>query len=336
MLGPVLDRDASSAWRWTDLGEVLSGAAAQYCYRQAGDLAPYDPQILYAIGDFDATHGNQRAALARFAAILGLRNVQGGDNAAHNVFVYYERTGIRKNGRLDEAIPDGPSARAYLRYLMRESAPGDLTGLWQWMRDKSFIDQPLTVEYVDFLFRRKRYDAAQVAWLRGFAGRGDGYSRISPVFNGGFEYELTGGVPDWRLDGLEGVRMRRDHGSRFDGEFSLRIDFSGNDNPDFHHAAQTVFVQPGTWRFEAHARTANITSDQGIRFRIVSPRDGRVLAETEALTGSNDWRRLETTFQIPRGTSLVDVQLARRRSLRIDNQLTGTAWIDAVKLTLVP
>src|SRR5215472_8382468 len=53
VLGPVLDRDASSAYRWTDLGEVFTSAddlpKAAYCYRRAGELAPWDPQILSAI-----------------------------------------------------------------------------------------------------------------------------------------------------------------------------------------------------------------------------------------------------------------------------------------------
>src|SRR5436190_18922939 len=46
VLGPVLERDASSAYRWTDLGEVFSGAGdrsrAVYCYRRAEELAPHD------------------------------------------------------------------------------------------------------------------------------------------------------------------------------------------------------------------------------------------------------------------------------------------------------
>jgi hypothetical protein len=244
--------------------------------------------------------------------------------------------GVRKNGLLEQAIPDAASARDYLRYLMQEGDTAAVREVWQWMRGKTFDDEPLTIDYVDFLFRKKQFDAAEDAWLQHFAARKDGYSRLSPVFNGGFEYELTRGIPDWHFDGSDGVKVRRDHASRFEGEFSLRVDFSGNDNPDFHEVHQTVFVQPGTYRFEAHARTANITSDQGIGFRIFSVQDGKPLAETEALTGTNDWKRLDTTLEVPRGTSLVSVQLARRRSLRIDNQLTGTAWVDAVKLIRVP
>jgi hypothetical protein len=168
--------------------------------------------------------------------------------------------------------------------------------------------------------------------FRGTQGR---VWEVIPVFNSGFEYESSSGVPDWHFDGLNGVSVVRDRASHFEGQFSLRIDFSRKDNLDFHHVQETVFVQPGIYRFDAHARTEKITSDQGIRFRIVSARDGEALAETDALTGTNDWKRLNSTVRIPHGIRVVSVQLTRLPSLRFDNQLSGTAWIDDVKLTRV-
>jgi hypothetical protein len=336
---PVLERDASSAYRWTDLGEIYSRAddqrRAEYCYRRAEELAPHDPQILYAVGDFYAAEGRTSAAVTRFAGILTLMTATKTDVLTNGVFNYYERIGIRRLGLLGQAIPDAENARAYMRYTMQQAEPLAAQEVWQWIRQKAFEDEPLTIAWVNFLFAKKEFEAAEDAWTQGFAGRKDGYGPLAPVFNGGFEYAWTGGVPDWRFDGWNGVKVVRDHASRFEGEFSLRIDFSGNDNPDFHHVQETVFVEPGVYRFEAHARTEKITSDQGIRFRIVSGQDGKPLAQTDALTGTNDWKRLNTMVQIPHGTRLVTVEVTRQRSIRIDNQLTGTAWIDDVKLTRV-
>jgi tetratricopeptide (TPR) repeat protein len=339
VIKPVLERDASSAYRWTDLGEIFSRAddklRAEYCYRRAEELAPHDPQILYAVADFYANEGRIFAAVRRFAAILTLMTATKSDILTNGVFNYYERIEIRKLGLLEQAIPDAENARAYTRYMIQKGDPLAAKEVWQWIRGRAFDDEPLTIGYVNFLFQKKEFDAAEVAWTQCFAGRKDGYGRLLPVFNGGFEYEWTGGVPDWRFDGWNGVRVVRDHASSFEGQFSLRIDFSGNDNPDFHHVQETVFVQPGVYRFEAHVRTEKVTSDQGILFRIVSARDGKALAETDALTGTNDWKRLNSTVQIPHGTRLVMVELTRLRSIRIDNQLTGTVWIDDVKLTRV-
>jgi hypothetical protein len=335
VLGAVLNRDASSAYRWTDVGEVLTGNGdlqrAEYCYRKAAELAPFDPQILLAAGNFYTTQGKTQAAVALFAGVLKLSN--SGDILTHNVFVYYERLGVRNKGMLEQAIPDASNARAYLRYLIQSAPESSARGVWQWIRKKEYDDDPVTIEYVNFLVEKKQLDSAEDAWLEHFGGRQDGYSRTSPVFNGGFEEEFTGGLPDWHVDGIAGVKVKRDHASRFDGQYSLRVDFTGNDNPDFHHVQQTVFVEPGKYRFEAHARTSEITSEQGVGFRVVSLPEGKTLASTDALTGTNDWKRLDATFEIPRGDRMVAVQFTRRRSIRIDNQLTGTAWIDAVKLT---
>jgi hypothetical protein len=337
VLGAVLNRDASSAYRWTDMAEVLAGGgnrqSAEYCYRRAGELAPHDPQILMAVGNFYVVEGNRQAAVAQLAAVLS--GADPGDVLTNNVFVYYERLGIRENGLLDQAIPDAVTARDYMRYLIRKGG-SDPVDLWQWMQGKNYSDELLTIDYTNFLLQKRHVDAAEDVWAVGFAGRKDGYSKSSPLFNGGFEYEFTGGVPDWRFSGPDNVKVKRDHASRFDGQFALRVDFTGNDNPDFHHVEQTVFVEPGTYRFEAHLRTKDITSDQGIGFRLVSAVDNKTLAETETLTGTNDWKRLGATMEVPRENRLVYVQLTRRRSIRIDNQLTGTAWIDAVRLTRAP
>lgn len=339
VLSPVLDRDSSSAYRWTDLAEAFTGAGdhvrAGYCYRRAGELAPHDPQILLAVGDFYFNQGDYRAAVGRFSAVLKLMEAPSGDPLTQNVFVYYERMGIRRQNLMDEAIPDAANARAWLRYLMAQASPAAAGDAWAWLRAHDFEDEPLTIDYTDYLYRKGKFDAAQEAWLSHFAGRRDGYSRLSPVFNGGFEYAFTRAVPDWRFDSIDGVQVRRDHALRFSGEYSLRIDFSGNDNPDFHHVRETVFVEPGAWRFEAHVRTEGITSDRGVGFRI-APLEGKPFAETETLTGTNDWKRLNATVEVPGGTRLLQIEVVRPRSIRIDNQLTGTAWIDDVKLTRIP
>jgi hypothetical protein len=188
---------------------------------------------------------------------------------------------------------------------------------------------------VNFLVARKQFENAQDAWISQYSVRQDGYSRLSPVFNGGFENEFTGGIPDWRIEPLKGLSARRDHAPVFEGQYSLRIDFTGNDNADFHQVQETVFVEPGEYRLEAHVMTRDITSEQGIRLRVVSP-ENRILGETDDIIGTSDWKRLTAAVVVPPGVRLANLQIARRRSLRIDNQLTGTAWVDAVKLIRIP
>ena len=53
---------------------------------------------------------------------------------------------------------------------------------------------------------------------------------------------------------------------------------------------------------------------------------------TERLVGTNDWKKVEQTITVPRDMELLHVQVVRQPSLKFDNQINGTAWIDSVRL----
>jgi hypothetical protein len=98
-----------------------------------------------------------------------------------------------------------------------------------------------------------------------------------------------------------------------------------------------AWVTPGPCRFTAQVRTQGITTHQGIQFRILDAQaPARLDLTTAQLQGTHPWMRLERTFQVPAQTHLLAVQVLRRPSLKLDNKITGTAWIDAVSLTPSP
>lgn len=101
----------------------------------------------------------------------------------------------------------------------------------------------------------------------------------------------------------------------------------------YNHVSQREVVKPGTYRFEAEMRASEITTDQGVGFRIVDAEDGRRLdVRTERLRGTTDWRRVELRFRTPERTKLVEIQVVREPSLKFDNKISGTVWIDEVVL----
>jgi tetratricopeptide (TPR) repeat protein len=334
----VLQRDPGSAYRWCDTGEALLNSGrpiqAERCYARAGQLAPHDVRILLDIGDFYSTLGRRELALKNFSPILRQTGAPFGDILTGNIFTYYETMKVRQNHLLDQAIPDGPNASAYVGYLLRNGNPSAAREVWDWACRKGFDDDTTAIAYTRYMFDKGQYEAAEDGWVKHFARRNDGYPQSSLIFNGGFEYESTEGPFDWVFRGADGIKAARDHQTRQAGEYSYRVDFTGNHNFDFHGLSEAVYVRPGRYHFEAWMRTANISSDQGIRFRLRTARDGSPSAiETEALTGTNDWTRLQAEVDVPPGVPLLDVSVARRPSFRIDNQFTGTVWIDSVKLT---
>ncbi len=333
----AVGRDPASPQHWCELGEALAKSGdlpkAEYSYLRGAALGPHSPDILLDVGDFYFNAGKHRLSLPWFSRLLQTVRDPGSGYVA-NVFGYYEAMGVRRSGWLDDAIPDGEAARAYLNYLLASKDVRSVADLWDWADGRQFINDDIAIRYSNFLLSRQEMDAAAVLWAKHFSGRGYACVGYGCAFNGDFEHELTGGPFDWRFLGVNGVKTDRDRITRYEGQYSLRLDFSANDNPDFRHFVESVPIHAGRYRLEGFIRIKGITSDEGIRLGISgSGRTQNLRAESPALTGTQSWKRVEAEFDVPDEIHEVQIEVARRKSLRIDNQLTGTAWIDSVRLT---
>jgi hypothetical protein len=156
------------------------------------------------------------------------------------------------------------------------------------------------------------------------------------LYNGGFEEEPTGSVFDWRLSPADGVKLEMDGSVLHSGRRSLRVELGGNENLTYGGVAQRTVVREGTYRLRAYAKTEGLSTDRGLALRVFDVESpGRLDVRTEELTGTNEWRLLERTFRAGRGTQLIEVQLSREPSLKFDNKIRGTIWLDAVTLERV-
>jgi hypothetical protein len=81
-------------------------------------------------------------------------------------------------------------------------------------------------------------------------------------------------------------------------------------------------------------RTERLTTDEGIGFRILDPTAAsRLDVKTERVTGTSDWRKIDQVFEVRPQTRLIQIQVVRQPSLKFDNNISGTVWIDTVQLT---
>lgn len=337
LLLQTVTRDPASPQHWCELGEALARAgdftAAEYAYLRGGELGPHSPAILLDLGDFYVNAGKYRLALPYLSELLKISR-EPADGYMANVFEYYATMDVRGKGWFDAAIPDGEAARAWLNYIIFYNKDRSVTDLWEWAVSRGFVDDGTTVSYTNFLLRREQFDAAALAWAKHFRGRGYDCIGSSCIFNGDFEHEPSGGPFDWHVDEAKGITAERDRVTRYEGQYSLRLDFTGNDNPFYQGVKELVAVEPGRYRLEGYVRTSRITGDEGIRFRANgTTRTQSIQAETPAAGGTEGWKRLSAEFLVPEGVRELDVRVIRRKSLRIDNQITGTAWIDSVRLT---
>ncbi len=122
----------------------------------------------------------------------------------------------------------------------------------------------------------------------------------------------------------------------YTGKRSLRIRFAGTENVNYADTWQKTTVPPGNYRFTAFIRTEDITTDKGVAFRIFDPENSsRLDARTEQFIGSTGWRRVEQTVRVPSATKLVEIQVIREPTMKFDNKVSGTAWIDNVSLSRI-
>ena len=225
--GAGLRENPLSPRRWCALGESLLDSGerdkARYCIRRAVELGPNSPPILTRAANFHFRIDESRQAMHYMARILRMVDVYDG-----TIFSSYLRMGGEISEVLEHGIPeDRRAAQSFFRYLLRQGAMPELEATWKWIVARSRTDDPLAGEYVQFLLRHRRYDAAAQTWTEHLGERKGDYLEGNHLFNGDFEWEPTGAILDWVVRPVDGALARREWGTPTSGQWSLRIDFAG-------------------------------------------------------------------------------------------------------------
>ena len=333
ILKGLVQTNPASADRWSDLGGVFLEAGqldkGKYCFLRAAQLAPNTAETWLSVANFYIDRQQYRSALPYLGRILE------STNKSEIVFNDFDRLKlgigeIAANG----GMPAEPRiAEAYFRHLLEAGDLAKVREAWEWLKPRS-PDDRLAEEYIHFLLTRGLTNEASAAWSSQLGAREADFGKSTFVLNGGFEHEPGGPLFDWQISRDEHVQVSRDDSVARSGSSSLRIEFDGKINLTHQGVSQRVFLPRGAYRFEAFVRTAGITTDEGVGFRVLDTRSSnRPMIETERITGTTDWKKLEGTLVVDAPVKLVEIQVVRRQSLRFDSLIAGTAWIDQVSLT---
>jgi hypothetical protein len=321
----------ASPYRWCDLAEGFlaagDAAAGERSIAHAVELGPKLPQILLRAANFEFRTGSQQQALHYFARVLAM-----GPDQDAVVFSSYQRMGASTEAVLQEGLPgDRRSALAYFRYVLAGGSGDQTARVWAWMRERSLTDYSVAAEYVTFLVAHGQFEDAATVWAAQLGPREPGYLRSDFMSNGDFAREPSGSPLDWRVVPVAGVQVTRQSCDR--GSPCVKIDFSGSENLEYRQIAQAAVVPSGAYRFTALGRSAGITTDEGVGFRIVDRENpSRLDVRTRQLHGSQGWTELATDFRVPAGARLLEVQVYRPKSGSFANRIRGTAWFTNVKL----
>jgi hypothetical protein len=301
---------------------------AASCLEQAVALAPYSPPVLLeAAALFHASGRSARGFELMSRALAATRDY---DDV---IFAFYGRA-ADVSAVLRHGLPRDPSAaRSYFLHLI-EARDGAAAGLaWDWLLRLHFADRAIVRRYLRYLIADGFYERAAAVFANFLPPeeRPTGGNRVT---HGGFESESAGAPLDWAVTPNPRVQARRDDSSAHEGRWSLRIEFDGAANVAYRHVAQQAVVAPGRWKLQAWIRAERVSSDQGVGLRIFEARAAPAWQVwTETVSGDSDWKRIEAIVTVPPAVRLVQIEIVRRPSRRLDCRMGGVVWIDGVSLT---
>jgi len=324
---------------WSDLGSAYDWAGrtndALSAFKRALRLFPNSPEINWRFANFAfRTHRIPEALAA-------LRVVLVGNIPAHRDVFRLAVSATRDNRAILQMLP--PQASVFFDYLNFEMEAGNVTTAEQvWLRLlqlKLPFDLRQAFPYLDALIQHREPGRLVAAWSalaeRFPAQIGPLVNNFNLVANGGFEHDILDGGFDWRIVPVDGAVVSMDFQDAFEGARALRIEFNGKRNLDYGHVLQYVAVQPNTqYRFSGTLQMKGISTDSGPRFQVFDAFDmGKLFVSTENTVGTSGWSSQHLEFKTKADTRLLIVRVARPPSQKLDNQISGTVWVDRVSLT---
>jgi hypothetical protein len=204
---------------------------------------------------------------------------------------------------------------------------------WKWADQHALADPQSTGDFFWFLIRVNQQALAQQLWQNYANKREPDYRKANWIYNPGFESKPVPAPFDWTIEQLQHVEAVRVPNAAHDGKWALQIRFDGESNTAYHQTHQDMVLAPGRYNISFVVKTDQLTSEEGLRVHVFDqPAQSRMNIWTDTVVGTQEWKRIEKTFEVPAGIKLVRVEIGRNPIL-IDNKIGGTAWIDDLRLS---
>ncbi len=322
--------DSANAYAWASFGEALQAAGhveqGRAAFRRAVELAPSVPQIWFHDAIFDFKAGDSASGLQAVSRIL--EQVSDYDDV---FFGYFDRLQLTPSDVMPHIQQNRRAEQSYTEHLISIDNVDAAQQAWHITLQRGFIDDQLTAHYISCLLKNHRYDTAGQDWAS--AQRGSGYPEQNLIFNGDFEHEPTGCPLDWVIEPSDQFETTRDDTSAHEGRWSLKLKFHGDRNVSYANVVQVVPVRAGKYHFRGWIRTDGITTDQGVRINIFDPENrDRLNIQTSSIMGTTAWAPIDESFSVRESSKVIRIQVVRSPSLKFDNAIGGTAWLDSFAL----
>jgi hypothetical protein len=335
----ALTLDPRSAYAWMDLATAYESqadlSAAREAFLQAERAYPASAEVSWRYGNFLLRQGELPAAFAEIR-----QSVSVDPQRAAEAFSRCWRVAPDIQAILDQVLP--PSAAVYLatiRELDADAAIDPALAVWdRLVAIRPHLPLAPAIPFTDSLIQAHRIDDAHRVWDQAVALSGSPPPVDPPgsvLWDGGFEAGVAGGGFAWNFaPPARGVQATYDANEKHSGQRSLRLVFDGSRNVDFSDVCHVVQVRPGTsYRFSSWVRAQNLTTDQGIRFRLEWVENAHSAStETTEVHGTQPWTELSLPWTAVAGVRQLRACVTRHPSDDFGSRIHGTAWVDDVAL----
>jgi tetratricopeptide (TPR) repeat protein len=333
-----LSLDPRSANTWMDLGAAYETQgdfqAARDAFLQATRVYPLSAEVSWRYGNFLLRLGELPQAFSEIR-----HAVEVDPQRAAEAFSRSWRVDPDVQTILDKVLP--PSGGVYLDAIREldfneEVAPA----MSVWARLVALhphLKLGDVFPFIDMLLRTHHTADARHVWdeavgLAGLPPPGDPASSV--LWDGGFETGVRGGGFSWVFAPSVGVQTSLDTTTKHSGNQSLRLGFDGKRNVNFSDVCNFAEVRPSaTYRFSAWVRTQALTTNQGIRFRLIWLENSQAASlDTSDVHGTQPWTKIEMPWTSGKDVYGVRVCISRNPADEFNIRIQGTAWVDDVSL----
>jgi tetratricopeptide (TPR) repeat protein len=337
-----LSFDPRSAGTYIDLATAYEGIDdiphARENFVKAKKAYPLSAEVSWRVGNFYLRQGEMDQAFEQIRAAVEADPGRGAE-----AFSRCLRVEPNIKTVLDRAVPDNPSVYLdIIRDLADEGRTTEVLIVW----DRLVAMNPsvsLNESYpiIALLRNQKEFIEAARVWrqsvkLADMDQLGD--PPASVVWDGGFESTFHNSGYAWYFaQNSHGVQIQLDPKEKHSGQQSLRLTFDGTSDVSFEDVCHSVPVLPlSNYKFSAWVRTRELTSDQGIRFRLQASGHSYSPVFTSELHGTNGWTEITLPWNSEADSYEAQICVVRLPSDQPDNRIRGAAWVDDVALIPQP
>jgi hypothetical protein len=320
---------------WLNLAKTLQRmgerTASEAALENAIRVFPSGYRGRWVGGNLLLQQGDFEKALPHFSYLLAHY-----PNQSSMIYDVLEKAVNDSDFILERIVPNNPSSfRQYLSHLYEANDKESVKKAWAKRFSFGYqADRGETLRHIEFLISQGELDEAFQVWKARFREEGlPDPDESNLITNGGFEKEkILGGGFDWRIEKVTGAEVSFDPSMAFEGKRSLKIVFNGRENVDFHHISQFLALKSNTeYVLKANMRTQAVTTKSGLKIEVIGVGQAfRGVSET--LTGDNEWRELTVPFRTPAQSQGGLVRIRRERTDKFDRFISGTVWIDHMRL----